>query len=297
MMAILITGATGFLGRELYYFLKGKGFLVYGTSTTKQLDTSLFQVDITGRDDLEKLPREIDVVIHLAAVREQFDSDSKNYKKCMEVNAIGSLNVARFAAERGIGHFVYISSNTVYGSNKVKIKETVPANPNSNYGVSKYTGEMYCKEVCGESGMKLTILRLANVFGGSQKKFLIAYLVDCVRNNKSLKIFGRGEGMWDLVYLKDVLEVILKVVKDKIYGTYNIGSGKLISVKEIAETVLEVFNESESKIIFDVEKKENKDNLLMDISKAKRKLGYEVKYYIEKGLEDYKRECSSELMC
>ena len=290
MTSILITGATGFIGEKIFNFLKSKGFVVYGTSMIEESNPDIFKVDITKSTDLKKIPKNIDIILHLAAVREVFGSDAENEKMCLKVNVEGSRNVAKFAAERGATHFIYISSSTIYDKSKREIKEDDLIKPKTHYGHSKYLGEVYCQKVCAKSGVHITILRLSSVFGPSQKQFLIPYILECIQDNKNIVLYGTGEGKWDLLYVKDLLDVILKVIKDKIYGTYNIGSKKLVSVKEIAEIALSVFNGSKSKIVYDAQKEENKQNTVLDTSKAEEKFGLKIKYDIRKALEDLKKE-------
>ena len=291
-MRVLITGAKGFLGKEIYNFLKRKKFVAYGTSTKKESDGSIFKVDITKAKELKKLPQGIDTIIHLAAVREEFGNATINKKKCFEVNAKGTLNVAKFALKRNVKHFIYISSSTVYKNSKGKIKETGKIKPYSYYGQSKYLGEVYCKNTFTGSEITLTIIRLSSIFGFSQKKFLIHTILDCIEKNKKIIVYGKGKGKWDLIYFKDFLDALLKIIEGKISGLYNIGSGKLISVKEIVETALEVHKKNKSLIAYDKKKQESKQNILLDTTKARKELGFKVHYDIRSAFEDMRKECS-----
>ena len=285
-MKILITGAEGFLGKEISKYLKEAGMDVYGTANRTVEDPHIFKVDITKLEDFDNIPIKPEVILHLAAVREEFGSEEENRKRCMEVNANGTLNVANFASKVGTRHFIYVSSNTVYGRANKIVNETDKPEPISQYGTSKYKGELFCNEICSKNNIELTILRFAGIFGNGQKKFLIYYILSCIQDNKDITIYGKGEGRWDLLYVKDILEVILNVIRNKIYGTYNIGSGKIISVTEIAETALRAYPKSSSKIVYESNKEENTDNLLMDVSKARREIGVDIKFDIKKALED-----------
>jgi nucleoside-diphosphate-sugar epimerase len=279
---ILITGADGFVGGGFYRFLKEKGIEACGTSLLPQ--EGLIQADITK--PLKVLPKRIDVVVHLAArlssSAEEHAQPEVAMRECLRVNAEGTLNLLK--ATKDAKHFIYVSTGAVYGQNP-KPSETDMPRPDSWYSLSKHIGELYAERMC----KSLTILRPGSVYGPGQQRFFIANLIKSLQSNHDVTIFGEGRTQLDLVYVKDLYDVLLKIISEKQCGTFNIGSGELVSVKEIATIAKGVFKESKSRIVFDSTKPESTNGVLLDTKKARKVLNLNMRYNVLDGFKDIRR--------
>jgi nucleoside-diphosphate-sugar epimerase len=171
----LVTGASGFIGRNLCAFLKVKGYFVRGAVRSNASDVSgvdeHIQVgDINELTEWQQALAEVDTVIHLAARVHIMDSRFRGNDKLhafREVNTLGTERLARMAAKTGVRRFIFISSIGVNGDSTEKepfTEDNVP-NPVGAYAVSKWEAEQALHKISKENGMEIVILRLPLVYG------------------------------------------------------------------------------------------------------------------------------------
>jgi len=224
-MRILITGGMGFIG----------------TATAEALrnEHSVRVYDIKkGEDilDLVKLENafkslEPEIVFHLAA-RVSVVESLRMPSEYAETNILGTIAVADQCNKWG-SKLIYASSGgTIYGGGTgVSFTEENPPNPQSPYGISKYAGELYVKNL----NTNHVILRYGNVYGPGQssegESMVIAVFLE--RMTRGDKPIIRGDGLQtrDYVYITDVVDANLMAMQWD--GTYNIGSSKSTSVIEV----------------------------------------------------------------
>lgn len=176
MMQLLVTGATGFVGKTLCSALRRQSFPVkaIGRAGTIRADALGDQVaSIDGQTDWSLILDGIDAVIHLAArvhvMREQLADPLAAYR---ETNVEGTLNLARQAAKAGVKRFVFISSIKVNGERTLPGKPftayDVPA-PEDAYGISKFEAEQGLLALARETGMDVVVIRPPLVYGPGVK--------------------------------------------------------------------------------------------------------------------------------
>jgi nucleoside-diphosphate-sugar epimerase len=165
---LMVTGANGFFGSEIVR--QGLEAGLHVSTSDRHPDSLICGVDYAQADVL--LPpvwltvlASIDVVIHAAGLAHVFDKSMNNAAFFNAINEIGTVNVARAAAQAGVRHFVLISSVSVYGGSRNGGAEDSSCYPQGPYAESKYKGEQRAIEIAEASGMALTILRLATLFG------------------------------------------------------------------------------------------------------------------------------------
>ncbi len=121
-MKIIVTGATGFIGKEIVSELSGKNFKIYqiGNSNVKKQspDAKFYKIDITKFENVCELKElnEVDVVIHSAGLAHQFGNIKK--ERFFKTNVEGTRNILELAVNLKVKHFVLISSTAVYGVKK-----------------------------------------------------------------------------------------------------------------------------------------------------------------------------------
>jgi nucleoside-diphosphate-sugar epimerase len=199
---ILITGASGFIGRHVRRAIeeRGEGARVVGVD--------LLPGDIVAdiRDDaaLARLPP-VEVIIHCAALAKEPGSLPREY---MRTNHGGTQALLRLAQTRGIRHFVFLSSMSVYGATESPCDEEAPHDPDTFYGASKALAETVLRDwQRQEAGRHLAILRPGVVFGpGEGGNF--DRLVRTVR--RGVFVFpGRRDARKACIYVRDVVGAVL----------------------------------------------------------------------------------------
>lgn len=291
-MRALVFGPNGLIGAHLVERLLNEGYQVTGVSRSKkkQFSSSNYNhisLDITKKEEFSKLSGYYEVIFNLAAfIVPGYSVDEA--EKSLLVNALGTLNILDFMIKNDIQRLIQSSSVTVYGNpKKLKVKESSPTNPIISYGVSKLTAEMYCNMYSNLYGLKITTLRYSPVYGkGMTQNTAITIFIGRAKRNENITIYGDGSRFQDYVYITDVVKSNILAVRNDVTGVFNIASGVNTTMKNLAETVVDVFNSS-SKIIYDPSKVQE-FSIGIDISKAKVELGYNPKFSLRSGLEDYK---------
>ena len=182
---------------------------------------------------------------------------------------------------------IVASSAAVYGdSTEIPITEKLSTNPISPYGKSKLYAEMAIKKICKEKSFEYIIFRMFNVYGKGQNKQyagVITKFLENISQDKPLVIYGNGEPTRDFVSIHDVVEAFYCATQSNKNGTYNIASGKSISIKSLAKEILEICNKKD-KITFEKEKQGDIKFSSCDISFAQKELGFNPRVKLRDGL-------------
>lgn len=173
---VLVTGASGFIGRSLCPSLKAKGWIVRGAVRHSQRDVpgvdEYIEVgDINESTDWQQAFAGVSVVIHLAArVHVMRDPAADPLEAFRKVNVLGTGCLARRAAAAGVKRFVFLSSVKVNGEgSSVPYSEKDVPMPEDAYGISKREAEEVLKDIAVETGLEAVILRLPLVYGPGVK--------------------------------------------------------------------------------------------------------------------------------
>jgi nucleoside-diphosphate-sugar epimerase len=245
MKRILVTGATGFVGKEIVSALVN-GYDIYTCARSphpeqsKQSDLpNYLSVDIAAAESVnslrEKLP-ELDCVVHSAGLAHQFQAP-KDPRVFTRVNVEGTRKIAQLAAEKGSKKIILISSISVYGEGKPNpTDEDFPCRPAGAYAVSKYEAEIAAREVCEKNNIDLTILRLATVYGERD----VGNVLRLIKLLDSGKFFwtGKGDNSKSLLYVKDAARACrLAIEKDRAGSDVFNVTDRPHTMREIVETI------------------------------------------------------------
>lgn len=173
---LLITGTTGFLGKQLVDILHGQNQVIKVTMRKESVNPLGQEVIISSIDkstNWTDAVQFVDCVIHCAArVHVMNDSSSNPLEEFREVNTRGTLNLAQQAADAGIKRFIFISSVKVNGES-TDIGKPFKADdhhiPTDPYGLSKYEAEVGLRKIAKETGMEVVIIRPTLVYGSGVK--------------------------------------------------------------------------------------------------------------------------------
>ncbi len=159
------------------------------------------------------------------------------------MNIRGTLNVLMAARDAGVKKVIYASSSSVYGDTpELPKREEMTPNPLSPYAVTKLVGEYYCKVFNDVYGLNTISLRYFNVYGPRQDPHseyaaVIPRFVSRVMKGEPPIIYGDGQQTRDFTFVKDVVNANILAMNSDATGVYNIASGRMISIQELATLI------------------------------------------------------------
>lgn len=246
---ILITGGLGFIGTNLYYYLKNKGYLIsiidnWSITTGNNAFNPFNKIDDADiRDeDIGYYMQNHDIVVHLAAFTRVLDS-FKNPQECFSVNIDGTLNLLRAAKQAGIKKFIFASSNAVMGNQEPPFNENMQPSPISPMGLSKLIGESLCRTFYEAYGLNTVVLRFSNCYGkySRHKTSVIHKFIRKLMHDEPLVINGDGNQSRDFVYAEDICRGIEACFHSNGCGeVFHLGSGVETSINQLAEIMMNV---------------------------------------------------------
>lgn len=214
---ILLLGGEGFIGRNIAEYFSEKNTCVSVGNEQSRFEQRRDEF-LPAKPYEEKIHHESDVIVHLIDNKIPLDSFVEQEKNLIENIALNQNH-----------HLIIFSSAVIY------------ANPDSEYGQRKQALEKFYTEYCEMHGIKLTILRLFNTFGSFQIPYrqgsLVANLIYNALHDKQTEINDR-DAMRDFLFAGDIPKFVEYAIINKMEGVYDIGSGKLTSIREVI-TLLE----------------------------------------------------------
>ncbi len=263
MKSILITGASGFLGRNFILdsykdfsitavYNKSKDFPKW-VKRKKIKNIKILKIDLSNQKLVRKHLhlRDYDFVIHLASLTNtQYDNDKDNYNNIY-------LTTKNIVDNITCKAFIYFSTTGVYGFSKGTINEETPLNPKIPYTKYKVKSEeevfnAYKKGMCGH----YFIIRLNGGFGPYEhpRKATYRLLKDIIINKGvTFEIYGNGRNLVDLLYSEDIISAIKKVIKrynKAPVGAYNLSKCKPITITDLVKFIPQVFKREPIKITY-----------------------------------------------
>jgi nucleoside-diphosphate-sugar epimerase len=274
---ILVTGATGFIGRALSLKLKAHGYDVILISSADG--------DIASEETLKKFVAvDISHVFHLAG--KTYVPDSWNQPEAFyKTNVLGTTNILEFCKSRGIS-MTFVSAY-VYGHPEfLPIGESSRVRPSNPYALSKRLAEEACEFYAYTYDMTVTTIRPFNVYGiGQDQIFLIPAIICQVLNANAIVVKDLSPKR-DYVYLEDLLTALLVTLgRPKGYYVYNIGSGNSLSVKEVIDVIQDVAGTCKEIISDNIVRTNELIDVVANISKARNELGWQPQYSFQEGIE------------
>ncbi|ADR22654.1 NAD-dependent epimerase [Marivirga tractuosa] len=242
---VLITGATGLLGRQILFKLLGTEYQVYAVkrahSTIPIESENLHWIEVNSiNDDLFRLvPSQVDYVIHAAALVSYKKSDSS---KLFKINRDWTSKLAQDAKKEGVKKFVFISSISALGKNATNnvIDENTPKSDReflSNYGKSKRQAEEALWKFSSE-GLPITIFNPSVIIGPANRYQSSAQLLGYVSDQKPF--FTKG--LINYIDVRDVAKIVVEsLANNRINEQFVLNAGS-ISYKDFFSTVAKQLN-------------------------------------------------------
>jgi UDP-glucose 4-epimerase len=243
---ILVTGGSGFIGRQVVAELSADGATVRVVDLKPHPDphVDVVQGDIADPDVLEEaFAGGADSVVHLAAVTSVLRSIEQP-ELTYRTNVAGTHALLEAARKAGVGSLAFTSTNAVTGPmEEPAITERATLRPLTPYGATKAAGEMLMSASTASYGVRCACLRLTNVYGlGMQAKdSIVARLMRAIRIGGGFEIYGDGRQVRDYVNVADVVAAVrLALLSDEWAGPVVIGTGTSLSVLEVVDEVRRV---------------------------------------------------------
>ena len=264
---ILVTGGAGFIGSNLCEALLEKGNKVicldnFATGKRENIrllldniDFTLIEGDIRKLEDCLKATKNVDYVLHQAALG-SVPRSIKDPITSNDVNVSGFLNMLVAARDNGVKRFVFAASSSTYGDSESMPKvEDVIGKPLSPYAITKYVNELYANIFSKIYGLETIGLRYFNVFGRKQDPdgayaAVIPKFVSQLINGESPVINGDGNYSRDFTYIDNVIQanlLSLVTTNEKAINTvYNVAYGDRNTLNDLMFYIKECLSEFDS---------------------------------------------------
>jgi UDP-glucose 4-epimerase len=293
---VLVTGGCGFIGANLVRFLRDRtpwqvrvvDDLRMGNPEYVPDDLAEVRVgDVARTEVLGPALEGVDAVIHLASQTGVLPSVEDPVAD-FQGNAMVTFRVLDACRRRGIDRLVFASSGAAVGAVEPPIHEEVVPRPVSPYGASKLAGEAYCRAFAASFGMDTVALRFSNVYGpfSTHKGNAVPNFIKQCLNGEPIIIYGDGSQTRDFIHVDDLCDAILKsVIAGGIAGeVFQVATGKETSILDLA-TLVEEATGGTGEIRFEPRRSGEVHRSLVDISKARRVLGFEPAVELPAGLD------------
>ncbi len=329
-MKIIVTGATGFIGRNIAEKFHDYGFDVLATGRSEQIGNEFQKqgikfrkADIINQEQVISTFTKADYLIHCAAKT----ADWGKYKEFYDTNVIGTKNVIKACKANSIKRIIFVSTPSVYfsGYDRLNISENDPLPAKQfYYGKTKLIAE---RELLAlkEEGFKTIILRPRAVYGQYDNSIVPRILK--LAEKKRFPLINKGKALVDITYVDNFTDAVRNCLSvcDKAWNeVYNISNGDPISIREwfsivlgafdrpfkpvnIAEPVAKTFA-GIMEIISILASKNTRPamtqfsvgymakSMTLSIEKAKQNLNYLPMISNQRGFEDYKKWCVSSMI-
>lgn len=290
---ILVTGGAGFVGSHIADALVADNTvrvlddLSDGRCSNVPPGATLVEGDIRDGETVAEAMAGVDIVFHEAGMV-SVDRSVEAPEECHAVNA--SATVSLLEAARGEdARVVFASSAAIYGPPaSIPIAETDPKEPTSPYGIDKLASDHYVRAYADLYDLPTVALRYLNIYGPRQSASdyagVISVFLDRAQRDEPLVIDGDGSQTRDFVHVSDVVDANLRAATTDAVGEgFNIGTGRSVSIRDLAETVVEVTG-SDSEIVHGDPRPGDIDRSRADPTKARRDLGFEPGTELSDGL-------------
>ncbi len=289
---ILVTGSSGTIGNCLCETLLEKGTDVVGVDIrqnrwNEEVNRRTINIDLRNPEDVNKLPKDFDLVVHLAANARVFKLVEN--PDLAKDNFLLLYNILEFVRKNGIKRILFASSREVYGNSGYIIhseEEAFVKNCESSYTATKIAGEalIHAYEQCYD--IEYIIVRFSNVYGRyDYSDRVVPLFISKALKNEDIHIYGRDK-ILDFTYIEDCTDGVVKSLE--LFETsknevYNIATQKGYSIEKVAQLIIELTG-SKSKIIYETNRTGEVCRFIADISKAKAVLNYSPQNNLKTGI-------------
>lgn len=263
---VLLTGSNGFLGTSLKAFLSCKCIKIETFSLRTQNDIADLEIKLRNSGEKYIILNAGWSGVKIGSLDKEIQQFNLEYQKLL-------INVARFPS---VIRFINFGSYNEYGSTKGILKEGMKdLNPVSEYAKAKNELRTYIEESAYFD--KFLHLRIANIYGPGQPSNSL-YTTLLMYKNKPLSL-GAGNALRDMLYIDDFCNALLLIIKSKINGILNIGSGISLTNREFVLKTSETLNIPLNHLCFNEDRRDNvfmSEDFTLNVEKAHKLLGWKA---------------------
>lgn len=271
MRKVLVTGATGLIGRHLIASLSSRyeiHAIVRRPLVTDQVTCHL--ADLASPNGLEGLPSDIDAVVHLAQSR-HYREFPRQARDIFDVNVASTVRLLDWARTIGVTTFLYASSGGVYGHGEDSFREDEPTQPPEPLGFylsTKRSAELLIEPY--SAFFSTVTLRFFFVYGtGQGETMLVPRLINSVAHGRPVMLQGPTGIRINPVHVSDAVRAVDRALD--LSGTHhvNVAGGEVLSLRDMTESIGSHLGVAP---VFDIQENERPRSLIGDITKMRRLL-------------------------
>ena len=304
---ILVTGSAGFIGFHVAKALLDKGFCVLGMDDFNDYydpqikedrnsileehpNYQMFRIDITNFDGVREIFKQnkVDQICHLAA-RAGVRYSIEHPFLYGHVNIMATINLLELCKEFNIKSFIFASSSSVYGGNKMPFSEKSRVDtPISPYAATKKSMEMIAHTYHYLYKIHITGLRFFTVYGpwGRPDMALFKFAKN-INQGKTIDVYNYGNMKRDFTYIDDIVAgILLSLEKNLPYEIFNLGNNNPTKLGYFIECIEKSIGKKAKKKLMPMQPGDIPASYA-DVSKAKKLLGWTPKTNIEKGIDNF----------
>ena len=294
-MKILITGASGFIGRKTLEFLKEEYYndeiIAFSSSKINGVKT-VFHNNYKFDDNYlsENGCSNVDVLIHIGAFIPKLSTEAND----IEQNNLNIINTQKLLTSlASVKKIIFISTVDIYGIDEIITEKTLES-PVSLYGWSKLYCEKMVEQYAKQNNIPYQILRLGHVFGPGEEKYkkILPITIKKVLNGETVEIWGDGQAIRTFIYIDDVAKAIVNSIGLNESNIINIVGEEQVTIKQLVDNIIEL-SDKNIKVKYIPSNTPNR-NLIFDNSKLKKYLLSDLTKF-QVGLQneyEYMRACS-----
>lgn len=299
---VLVTGGTGFVGTHITQELLKCGAQIRIPVHKRQPlisadNIETIEADLTCAEDCFRAVRDIDYVFHAAGAVAAAGVTVGNSMSAITANLILSVRMLEASWTAGVRRFLIFSSSTGYPAQNHPVKEDEfwagPTHPiYFGYGWMRRYLERIAEFVASKSDMKIAIIRPTAIYGMYDNfdpvtsHVVPALIRKAVEHLNPYEVWGTGEEVRDFLDARDLARgCLLMLEKYAECDPVNIGYGKTVTIKEVVKIILDAADYHDANIVFNTSKPTAIPIRMVDVSKAKKLLGFEPEILLEDGLK------------
>ena len=282
---VLLTGATGLIGKEIITPLKERGFEIYALTIDKNNPGRVNWIfcNLFDENSVKKALEEVKPT-HLLNFAWATTGDYLTSEINFEFVKAG-LNLIKIFKENGGNRAVYAGTCFEYEFKDEPLKEGGSLNPQTLYAVSKNALHQMTEEYCRINNISFGYGRIFYVFGhGENEKRLTAHTINNLRNNREV-VINNGDLIKDYMYTKDIAGAFAALLDSSVEGSVNICTGRGISLREYTGYIAKELGKEEY-LTIKQEATSQPPVIVGDNTRLTQEVGYKIKYDFESAIKE-----------